>query len=118
MALFGRKKYTLVNVKKKDIPAGLWAKCPDCATPTYQKELANNLYVCPKCGAHLPLPARARIELLMDEKTFGEMDENLVSVDPLNFKGPKTYRQKLDADQKMTGLKDLTFTAYRESIKS
>ena len=48
MALFGRKKYTLVKVKKKEIPAGLWGKCTDCNAVTYKKELEGNFNVCPK----------------------------------------------------------------------
>jgi len=106
MALFGRKKYTLVKVKKKDIPAGLWSKCPECDAPTYKKELLNNFYVCPKCDFHFPLTAYQRIDLFIDERTFQERDTGLISVDPLNFKGPKTYKEKLESDQKITGLKD------------
>ena len=106
MALFGRKKYTLVKVKKKDIPAGLWSKCPECEAPTYKKELLNNFNVCPKCGFHLPLIAQRRIDFFIDKGTFKERDEGLVSSDPLKFKGPKTYREKLKSDQKKTGLKD------------
>jgi len=110
MALFGRKKYTLVKVKKKDIPAGLWSKCPECATTNYQKELLKNLNVCPKCNYHLSLTAHQRIDLFIDSGTFQERDPNLLSVDPLDFKGPKTYKEKLESDQKLTGLKDAVIT--------
>ena len=110
MALFGRKKYTLVKVKKKDIPAGLWSKCPECEAPTYKKELLNNFNVCPKCGFHLLLIAHRRVDLLIDEGTFQERDVGLTSADPLKFKGPKTYREKLRNDQKRTGLKDAVVT--------
>lgn len=110
MALFGKKKYTLINVKKKDIPAGLWTKCPECQTPTYRKELETNLNVCPKCGFHLSLNAHQRIAVFVDEGTFQERDAGLISGDPLEFKGPKTYKEKLSADQKATGLKDAVIT--------
>ncbi|MCK5259571.1 MAG: acetyl-CoA carboxylase carboxyltransferase subunit beta [Candidatus Omnitrophica bacterium] len=110
MALFGKKKYTLVKVKKKDIPAGLWSKCPECEAPTYKKELLNNFNVCPKCGFHLPLIAQRRIDLFIDKGTFKERDAGLISSDPLRFKGPKTYREKLKNDQKKTGLKDAVVT--------
>ena len=106
MALFGKKKYTLVKVKKKDIPAGLWSKCPECDAPTYKKEFLNNLNVCPKCDFHLPLTAQQRINLFIDEGTFKERDAGLSSLDPLEFKGPKTYKEKLEEDQKRTGLID------------
>jgi acetyl-CoA carboxylase carboxyl transferase subunit beta len=110
MALFSRKKYTLVNVKKKDIPAGLWTKCPECTAPAYKKELANHLNVCPKCGFHFPLTAQERIDILIDKGTFREKDAELVAVDPLKFKGPKTYKEKLESDQKATGLRDAVIT--------
>src|SRR3989338_2722208 len=112
MPLFGRRKYTLIHVKKKDIPAGLWTKCPDCEAPTYTKELEGNLQVCPKCGYHFTLTAQERIQLLIDHGTFHEMDSDLTSVDPLKFKGPKTYKEKLKSDQKVTGLKDAVITGY------
>ncbi len=110
MALFASKKYTLVTVKKKDIPAGLWTKCPDCEVPTYTKELENNLYVCSKCGYHFSVSARQRVTMLLDEGTFQEMDADMISADPLEFKGPKAYKEKLESDQKITGLKDAVLT--------
>ncbi len=110
MALFGKKKYTLVKVKKKDIPAGLWSKCPECDAPAYKKELLNNLNVCPKCDFHLSLTAHQRISLFIDEGTFQEHDAGLSSKDPLEFRGPKTYKEKLEEDQKRTGLKDAVIT--------
>lgn len=112
MVLFGRKKYTLVNVKKKEIPAGLWVKCPACEVLTYRKELENQHNVCPKCQFHFELSAPERVQLLMDERTFVEMDADMVSGDPLQFKGPKTYKEKLVADQKATGLKDAIITGH------
>ncbi len=110
MPLFGKNKYTLVKVKKKDIPEGLWAKCPECETPTYHKELKNNLNVCPHCEFHLTITAKERIELLIDKDTFEEFDAKMTSVDPLQFKGPKTYKEKLESDQKLTGLLDAVIT--------
>ena len=110
MALFGRKKYALVTVKKKDIPAGLWTKCPECDAPAYKKELENNLKVCAKCGFHFPLTAPERISILIDPDTFEEHDKHLGSLDPLDFKGPKTYKQKLQEDQKSTRLSDAVIT--------
>ena len=110
MALFGKPKYTLVKVKKKDIPEGIWSKCPDCESPNYIKEVKKNLNVCPGCGHHFSLTAPERIETLIDEKTFKEMDAEMTSVDPLNFKGPKTYKEKLESDKEKTGLVDAVIT--------
>ena len=106
MSLFSKNKYTLVNVKKKNIPEGIFSKCPECSTPTYVKGLKNNLNVCPNCSYHFSITGRERIDLLTDEGTFKEYDANLTSTDPLKFKGPKTYQEKLKSDQKRTGLKD------------
>ncbi|MBF0478375.1 MAG: acetyl-CoA carboxylase carboxyltransferase subunit beta [Candidatus Omnitrophica bacterium] len=110
MVLFGRKEYTLVNVKKRGIPAGLWEKCPECDAPIYKKELDNNWNVCLKCGYHMTLSARQRIQLLVDQGTFEEHDAEMLSKDPLHFKGPKTYQAKLEADQRATGLLDAAIT--------
>ena len=85
MSLFGKSNYTFIKVKRKEIPAGVWTKCPGCESPAYSKELKNNLNVCPKCGFHLGLTAHERIEYLIDEGTFIESDADMVSADPLAF---------------------------------
>ena len=114
MSLFGKSNYTFIKVKRKEIPAGVWTKCPGCESPAYSKELKNNLSVCPKCGFHLGLTAYERIEHLIDEGTFSELDPDMTSSDPLAFQGPKTYKEKLKTDQELTGLKDAVITGYGE----
>jgi acetyl-CoA carboxylase carboxyl transferase subunit beta len=106
MALFGKPKYTIVRLKKKDIPEGLWTKCEGCSTALYNKALEENLKVCPKCGYHFVLGAGERLNSLLDPGTFQEYDKDMASGDPLEFKGPKTYKDKLAQDQLATGLKD------------
>ncbi|MGA2775545.1 MAG: acetyl-CoA carboxylase, carboxyltransferase subunit beta [Candidatus Omnitrophota bacterium] len=106
MALFGKPKYTIVRLKKKDIPEGLWTKCDECSETLFNKTLDENFKVCPKCNHHFLLTAHERINLLIDEGTFTEFDKDMVSSDPLDFKGPKTYKDKLAQDQAATGLKD------------
>ncbi len=106
MSFFRRNKYTLVKVKKKVIPDGIWKKCPECGNPAYVKALRDHLDVCPDCGHHFSLTAPARIDLLIDEGTFVEEDAGLESDDPLGFQGPKTYRRKIAEDRERTGLKD------------
>ena len=106
MALFGKPKYTIVRVKKKDIPDGLWTKCEECQEALYNKNLEENLKVCPKCNYHFVLGSYERINTLIDKETFDEYDRDMLSVDPLDFKGPKTYKEKIEQDQKLTGLKD------------
>ncbi len=113
MHLFPRKpKYTIVKVAKKrgDIPEDLWAKCEDCKELIYKKKLSENLKVCHKCNYHFTLSARERVDLLMDEGTFKEMDAEMEAMDPLSFSGPKTYKEKLKKDQEVTGLKDAVVT--------
>ena len=106
MALFGKPKYTIVRLKKKEIPDGLWTKCEECAETLYNKTLDENSKVCPKCNYHFSLTAHERIDLLLDKETFDEFDKDMISSDPLDFKGPKTYKDKLKQDQEATGLKD------------
>jgi len=106
MALFGKPKYTIVRVKKKEIPEGLWTKCDECSETLYNKTIEENLRVCPKCGFHFTLGAYERINMLLDKDTFEEYDKDMLSADPLDFKGPKTYKDKLAQDQLATGLKD------------
>ncbi len=105
MPLFGKPRYTIVKVaKKKDIPEGLWTKCPECGGIIYNKKLEENLKVCPKCNYHFTLDAYERIKVLLDEGTFKEFCKDMTSKDPLAFKGPKKYKDKLESDKKSTGL--------------
>jgi acetyl-CoA carboxylase carboxyl transferase subunit beta len=106
MALFGKPKYTIVRVSKKGIPAGLWTKCKDCGQPIYNKTLEENLKVCSNCNFHFVLGAWERIDLLLDKGTFQECDKELSSTDPLEFREPKSYTEKIARDQEATGLKE------------
>jgi len=110
MSLFGKPKYTVVKIKKKEIPDGLWTKCEECFETLYNKTLEENLRVCPKCNYHFTLDAVSRVNLLMDKDTFKEFDADMLAADPLEFKGPKTYIEKLDQDRKATNLKDAVVT--------
>jgi len=93
--------------RKRDIPKGLWTKCPSCASMIYDKELDENLQVCPKCQHHFPIGSRERIHSLVETCTFEEMDPEMVSVDVLKFSG---YKGKLERDRKATMLKDAVVT--------
>ncbi len=114
MALFGKPKYTIVRLKKREIPDGLWTKCEECSEVLYNKTLEENFKVCPKCSYHFVLSARERINFLVDKGSFLERDEDMRSSDPLNFKGPKTYKEKLAADQALTGLSDAVVSGEAE----
>jgi len=96
--------------RKRDIPEGLWEKCPKCANMVFDKELDENLKVCPRCGHHFQIGARERIHSLVETCSFEEMDADMVSVDILQFTGVASYKEKLEAYQKTTGLKDAVIT--------
>ncbi len=96
--------------KKKEIPEGLWTKCPKCSTMVFDKELDENLKVCTHCQHHFPIGSRERIHSLVETCTFEEMDAGLTSVDVLGFTGVASYATKLQEYQKTTGLKDAVVT--------
>jgi acetyl-CoA carboxylase carboxyl transferase subunit beta len=96
--------------KKRDIPEGLWTKCPKCETMVFDKELDENLKVCPKCEFHFPIGARERIHSLVETCTFEEMDAEMTSVDPLQFVDKTSYPKRVQAHQAATGLKDAVLT--------
>jgi len=87
-------------------PADLWTKCPDCAEMLFNKQLEKSLKVCPKCGHHFRISARARIEQLVDAGSFVERDDDLAPVDSLGFVDLKPYPDRLVAAQLATGLRD------------
>ncbi len=93
--------------KKRDIPEGLWTKCPGCSAMIFDKELDENLKVCPKCNFHFPIRARERIHSLVETCTFEEMDAEMSSVNILKF---ASYEAKLERDRKATLLKDAVVT--------
>jgi acetyl-CoA carboxylase carboxyl transferase subunit beta len=111
MAIFSKPKYSTVPVKKKDIPTGLWVKCPQSGTIVYNKDLEENWMVVPSSGYHFGLPAQRRMELLLDPGTFDETDTGLHSTDPLQFRGGKIYPDKVAKYQKKTGLSDAVVCA-------
>ena len=99
------------KTRKREIPEGLWTKCPSCESMIFDKELDANLKICPKCEHHFPIGARERIHSLVETCSFEEMDAEMSSVDILSFKGVATYKSKLDAlKKKSTLLKDAVVT--------
>ena len=89
---------------------GLWVKCPGCRNILFKAELEANLQVCPKCGHHFRIGALQRIEMLL-EPGYAISCANLRSTDPLNFYDIKSYKSRLAAAQKQTGLNDAIVTA-------
>ncbi len=104
MSIF--EKPPLRFLRKRNIPEGLWHKCPACGELIHEIELKQNLWVCPKCGHHFLMRAHDRIAITVDKDSFEEMDANLEPRDVLEFKGPSAYKDRLADYQKRTGLKD------------
>ncbi|MBU4305705.1 MAG: acetyl-CoA carboxylase, carboxyltransferase subunit beta [Candidatus Omnitrophica bacterium] len=108
--MFGKPKYTIVKIKKKEMPDGLCTKCESCGQIIFNKQLNENMNICSKCDFHFVLGARERLQLLVDTGSFEEYDQNLKPKDVIGFKGPKTYGQKIKQDQQSTGLNDAVIT--------
>jgi len=80
-----------------------WVKCTACQSLMYYKEIEQRFNVCPKCGFHMRISAKQRIEQLCDEGSFVEFDTNLIPIDPLKFVDKKSYRERIEEAQEKTG---------------
>ena len=107
---FRKPKLASGRGRKKEIPEGLWTKCPKCTQMIFDRELDENLKVCPLCQHHFPIGARERIHALVETCSFQEMDADLTSVDVLEFSGTSSYLDKLEAYRRSTGLSDAVIT--------
>jgi acetyl-CoA carboxylase carboxyl transferase subunit beta len=96
--------------KASRVPEGLMVKCPSCASILYNKDLAANLHVCPKCAHHFRIGAAERLRSLFDDE-WEEHDPGLVSTDPLAFVDTKPYKSRLKASIAATGLRDAIIVA-------
>ena len=92
--------------RKHSVPEGLWVKCVGCSAQLYRAELHRNLHVCPKCGHHLRIGARERLEMFLDPESGYELAANLEPQDPLRFKDSKRYRERLNQAQRQTDERD------------
>ena len=100
-----RARIDSVN-RRGSVPEGLWVKCPGCQDVLYRAELERSLEVCPKCGHHMRIRARARLNALLDTETGVEIGGNLESIDHLKFKDSKKYKDRLSAAVKSSGETD------------
>jgi len=91
---------------KKNVPEGLWSKCPSCAAVLYATDLDKNANVCPKCGYHNRISARERLDLLLDPEGRYEIGVEVTPVDSLKFKDDKRYPERLEDAEKSTGETD------------
>lgn len=95
----------MIRTQKKanSVPEGVWAKCRSCDAILYQQELAANFQVCPKCDAHMRIDARERLLSFLDKDSTQELGTDIESVDFLNFRDSRRYRDRLADAQKATG---------------
>lgn len=111
MAWFKKSQYAIIKSSKPvEIPSGLWTKCDGCGQLIYNKELANNLKVCPKCKYHFRLSSFEWLNLLLENGSFQEFDVNIKPADPLGFVDSKKYIDRLKEDQEKTKLSDAVVT--------
>jgi acetyl-CoA carboxylase carboxyl transferase subunit beta len=91
---------------KRGVPEGLWIRCPQCKATIFRKEAEARFNVCPECDHHFYLPARQRLQQLLDQDSFEEWFTDLAPKDPLEFKDRVNYAQRLRAEQAKTGMRD------------
>ena len=96
----------VVGADKKTVPEGLWSKCTSCQSVLYRKDLEDNSEVCPKCGYHNRIGARARLVQLLDTEGQSEIGANIHPIDPLKFKDSKSYADRIKESEKAVGEKD------------
>lgn len=92
--------------RKTVLPEGLWSKCPACDAVLYASDLEKNQQVCPQCGHHNRLAARARLDLLLDPEERFEIGADVRPADPLHFRDSKPYAERLSESTKATGETD------------
>ncbi len=103
MTHFAKPKLS-ASKKKKNIPEGLWTKCPISEEIVFTKDLEANLMVVPKSGYHFPIGSRERIRSMLDEGTFEEFDAGVKSTDPLKFVDSAAYPDRIKKYEHESGL--------------
>jgi acetyl-CoA carboxylase carboxyl transferase subunit beta len=112
MTIFKRPSLKFASQRKREMPEGLWTKCPDCGEMIHHLALEQHLRVCSHCGYHFSFSARSRVANLVDEGSFAEINAAMESIDVLKFKGVAAYEERLRSYQKKTGEKDAVVTGH------
>lgn len=118
---FKRKKETKETVyvrERLDIPGNLWVKCYKCNQAIFNKDLEENLKVCPKCGYHFKLTAAERINQLVDHGSFKEINHDIKSTNFLEFKDSKSYTKRIESAMTRSSLNDAIVTGLAKIISS
>lgn len=111
MAWFSKTKQT-TEENQKEMPDGLWTKCPGCSEVIFKKQLEDNYFTCPSCGYHFRIGSAEYIQFILDENSFIETNTKVRSSDPLNFVDSKPYHSRLVAAYESTQLNDSLTTGY------
>lgn len=112
MSWFKRTGKNIEETKVKEMPDGLWTKCPDCSEVIYKTQLDENLYTCPTCNHHFRVGSKEYIKYIFDEGTFVETHKNVRSVDSLEFEDTKKYKDRLKEAYSKSDLSDSLTTGY------
>lgn len=112
MSWFIRSQKNIKDKEQKDMPDGLWTKCPKCSEVIFKKQLEENIFTCPKCNHHFRIGSKEYINIILDEDSFKETHQNIRSADPLDFEDSKKYTDRLEAAYKKTGLNDAITTGF------
>jgi len=110
MAWFLRSKENISETQQKEMPDGLWTKCPACGEMIFKKELEENFFSCIKCNYHFRIGTKEYIDILIDNNTFNETNTNVVSTDPLNFVDSKPYKDRLKSSYETSGVNEALTT--------
>ncbi len=106
MSLREKSSTTSATPSKRGVPEGLWIRCPQCKSALWRKELEKQHNVCPECTYHFYMPARERLNQMLDEGSFEEWFTELAPCDPLEFHDRLPYHKRLEAEQKKTSMND------------
>lgn len=111
MGWFRRSKQNIsAESRKREIPDGQWVKCAECGEIIHIKQLELNMWTCIKCDFHFRIGSAEYVSIIFDEGTFGEMDSEMKSADPLEFSDSKKYTQRIASTIRDTGLNDAVRT--------
>lgn len=110
MAWFLRKSANISEKSQKEMPDGLWTKCPGCSAIIYRRELEDHLFTCPKCNHHFRIGSSNYVDILFDEGSWTETHAGVISTDPLNFVDTRPYSVRLAEAYSKTHLPDAVTT--------
>ncbi len=106
MFWFKKTKRGIQSKSQKDVPEGLWVKCDECGEIIYRKQLDNSFWTCPHCEFHFKVTSDYYIKIILDDGSFEEMDDEIRSENPLNFKDRKKYSDRIVSAMKKSGLSE------------